>query len=379
MNVDSNSISELFDSVEKLRESPGILHNLGTAIVVCDEHLKVVLLNPSAQSLLDVSENQALGESILTHFGHDDTEKFLNRCLQEPRSTTLRHIELIDANHRVRPVDCILTPTSIKGTVHLILEFNEVNTVVRQLLESSATTGQNANMAVLRSIAHEIKNPLGGLRGAAQLLEGELKENSDLKEYTNIIVRETDRLCGLVDDMSGPQVPLRMATINIHKVLEHVCKLVLAEMPEGLEVVRDYDPSLPYISGDQEQLTQVFINIVRNAMEAFDNSGKLTVRTRVQPQATLGKKRYRSAARIEIEDNGPGIPPEIFDQIFFPLISGKAKGEGLGLAIVRQIITRHEGSVTFDSKSGRTRFTILLKFANQKELPEQTAQLRNTA
>jgi len=379
MNFDSNSISELFDSVEKIRETPGIFHNLGTAIVVCNEHLRIVLLNPSAQSLLDVSENQALGESILTYFGHDNTEKILQRCLLEPRSTTLRHIELIDANHRVRPVDCILTPTSIKGSVHLILEFNEVDTIVRQLLENSATMGQTANMAVLRSIAHEIKNPLGGLRGAAQLLEGELKENSELREYTNIIIRETDRLCSLVDDMSGPQIPLRMAKTNIHKVLEHVCKLALAEKPKGLHVIRDYDPSLPEISGDQEQLIQVFINIVRNAMEAFENSGKLTVRTRVQPQATLGKKRYRSVARIEIEDNGPGIPQEILDQIFLPMISGKAKGEGLGLAIVRQIITRHEGSVTFDSKPGRTCFTILLKFANQTELSDQAAQLRNTA
>ena len=379
MTVDTNSIRDLSDSVESIRETPGILYGLGTAIVVCNEDLNIVLLNPSAQSLLDVSENQVVGESILTYFARDDTEVFLNRCLIESQSTTLRHTELQDANHRVRLVDCILTPTLIEGSVYLILEFNEVNTVVRRLFENSADTGQTANMAVLRSVAHEVKNPLGGLRGAAQLLERELEDQSELKEYTNIIIRETDRLCGLVDDMSGSQTPLRLSNFNIHKVLEHVCKLALAEKSEDLEVVRDYDPSLPDVSGDQEQLIQVFINIVRNAMEAFENSGKLTVRTRVQRQVTLGKKRFRSAARIEIEDNGPGIPHDLLDQIFFPMISGKPKGEGLGLSIVRQIITRHEGSVTFTSKSGLTCFTVLLKFADQTEIHDQASLQLNGA
>ena len=379
MAVDSNSNYDFSGSVESIRETPGILYGLGTAIVVCNEHLNIVLLNPSAQSLLDVSENQVIGESILTFFARDDTEVFLNRCLIESQSTTLRHTELQDANHRVRLVDCILTPTSIKGSVYLILEFNEVNTVVRRLLENSADTGQTANMAVLRSVAHEVKNPLGGLRGAAQLLERELEDQSELKEYTNIIIRETDRLCSLVDDMSGSQTPLRLSNFNIHIVLEHVCKLALAEKLKDLEVVRDYDPSLPDVSGDQEQLIQVFINIVRNAMEAFENSGKLTVRTRVQRQVTLGKKRFRSAAQIEIEDNGPGIPHNLLDQIFFPMISGKPKGEGLGLSIVRQIITRHEGSVTFTSKPGLTCFTILLKFADQTEIHDQASLQLNGA
>lgn len=370
MAVDTSSARGFSDSVESIREAPGILYGLGTAIAVCNDNLNIVLLNPSAQSLLDVSEKQVFGESILTYFESEDTKKFLNRCLIESQSTTLRHTELQDANHRARLVDCILTPTSIRGSTYLILEFNEVNTVVRQLLENSADTGQNANMAVLRSVAHEVKNPLGGLRGAAQLLERELEERSELREYTNIIIRETDRLCSLVDDMSGTQTPLRLSSLNIHKVLEHVCKLVLAEQPEGLEVKRDYDPSLPDILGDQQQLIQVFINIVRNAMEAFENAGQLTVRTRAERQVTLGKKRYRSAAKVEIEDNGPGIPHHIFDQIFFPMISGKPKGEGLGLTIVRQIINRHNGSVTFASRPGLTCFTVLLKFADQNEIPD---------
>ena len=368
--MDSYSISEVPVSIERIRKVPGILQNLGTAIVICDDRLNIVLLNPSAQSLLDVSEKQVLGESILTYFRSEETETFLNRSIDELRSTTLRHTEFLDSNRRIKLVDCILTPSSIKGSLHLILEINEVSGVVRQLLENSAVTGENANTAVLRSAAHEIKNPLGGLRGAAQLLEQELNDQHELKDYTNIIIREADRLCGLIDDMSGTQVPLRLSQFNIHKVLEYVRTLILAEQPEGLNVIRDYDPSLPDIEGDQEQLIQVFINIMRNAMEAFDEIGTLTIRTRVEHQVTLGKKRYRSAAKIEIEDNGPGIPAELVDQIFFPLISGKPKGEGLGLSIVRQIITRHEGSVSCHSRPKRTCFTVLLRFANQAAIPD---------
>ena len=368
--MDSYSISEVPVSIERIRKVPGILHNLGTAIVICDDRLNIVLLNPSAQSLLDVSEKQVLGESILTYFRSEETETFLNRSIDELRSTTLRHTEFLDSNRRIKLVDCILTPSSIKGSLHLILEINEVSGVVRQLLENSAVTGENANTAVLRSAAHEIKNPLGGLRGAAQLLEQELNDQHELKDYTNIIIREADRLCGLIDDMSGTQIPLRLSQFNIHKVLEYVRTLILAEQPEGLKVIRDYDPSLPDIEGDQEQLIQVFINIMRNAMEAFDDIGTLIIRTRVEHQVTLGKKRYRSAAKIEIEDNGPGIPAELVDQIFFPLISGKPKGEGLGLSIVRQIITRHEGSVSCHSRPKRTCFTVLLRFANQAAIPD---------
>ncbi len=351
--------------VDNVLGSSAVLDELGTAIVVCDDRLDIVLLNPAAQTLLDVSENQVLGKTVLAFFKQNDSQAFLSRCLKESQSSTLRHAEFLDSSRRVRLVDCMLTPTSIAGSTHLILEFNEVNEVVKRLLENSAATGQTANSEVLRAVAHEIKNPLGGLRGAAQLLEAELDDHPELTEYTRVIVRETDRLCSLVDEMSGPQTPLDMTSFNIHRILEHVCKLAHAENPHDLKIVRDYDPSLPEVLGDQEQLIQVFINIVRNAVEAFERAGRIVIRTRVERQVTLGRNRFQSAARIDVEDNGPGIPQGLAEQIFFPLITSKPKGEGLGLAIVRQIITRHDGSVTCDSVPGRTRFTVLLKFANQ--------------
>ena len=358
---------------QQVRESPQVLYALSTAIVICDDNLKIVLINPSAQSLLDSSENYALGDSILSYFEQPSTIEVLKKCLHTSQSTTLRQTELVDANHQLKLVDCILTPASIEGSICLILEFNEVHAVVRQLLGNAMKIGQYANTAVIRAIAHEIKNPLGGLRGAAQLLDRELTDYSEMRDYTQIIVKETDRLCGLVDDMSGPQIPLFLSKLNIYEVLEHVRKLALAEGANGLQIVRDYDPSLPAVLGDQEQLIQVFINIARNAMEATGNSGTLTFRTRVQHQVTLGKIRYQNAARIDIEDNGPGIPEDMLDQVFYPMISGKPHGEGLGLSIVHQIILRHGGIVTCESTPGRTCFTVLLKFSDQKDSAERTA------
>ena len=357
---------------QQVRESPQVLYALSTAIVICDDNLNIVLINPSAQSLLDSSENYALGDSILSYFEQPSTIEVLKKCLHTSQPTTLRQTELVDAKHQLKLVDCILTPASIEGSICLILEFNEVHAVVKQLLGNAMKIGQNANTAVIRAIAHEIKNPLGGLRGAAQLLDRELNDNSEMRDYTQIIVKETDRLCGLVDDMSGPQIPLLLSKINIYEVLEHVRRLALAEGANGLQIVRDYDPSLPTVLGDQKQLIQVFINIARNAMEAIGNSGTITFRTRVQRQVTLGKVRYQNAARIDIEDNGPGIPEDMLDQVFYPMISGKPHSEGLGLSIVHQIILRHDGIVTCESTPGRTCFTVLLKFSDQQELAERT-------
>ncbi len=364
---------------QQVRESPQVLYALSTAIVICDENLRIALINPSAQSLLDSSENYALGDSILSYFEQPSAIEVLKKCLHTSQPTTLRQTELVDAKHQLKLVDCILTPASIEGSICLILEFNEVHAVVKQLLGNAMKIGQNANTAVIRAIAHEIKNPLGGLRGAAQLLDRELNDNSEMRDYTQIIVKETDRLCGLVDDMSGPQIPLLLSKINIYEVLEHVRKLALAEGANGLQIVRDYDPSLPTVLGDQKQLIQVFINIARNAMEATGNSGTITFRTRVQRQVTLGKVRYQNAARIDIEDNGPGIPEDMLDQVFYPMISGKPHGEGLGLSIVHQIILRHGGIVTCESTSGRTCFTVLLKFSDQQDLAERTTVESGTA
>ncbi len=339
-----------------------LLQDLSTAIICCDSDLIIQFTNSAAQSLFEFSESQAHGAGVLEFLKHKDMEGILRKCLCTSQATILRRVELQLSNRQSKHVDCLLTPLHSGDAGSLALEINEVSKAVRQRETDTMEVGQLANTAVIRAIAHEIKNPLGGLRGAAQLLERELGENPDLRVYTDIIVRETDRLCGLVDSMSHSQAPVRFEAINIHEVLEHVYHLALAEAPDSLKIVRDYDPSLPPVLGDQEQLIQAFVNMLRNAVEACGGTGMIKLRSRVERQVTLEKRRYQSAARIEIEDNGRGIPPDVIDQVFFPMISGKSRGEGLGLSIVHQIVTRHGGSVSCESRPGRTVFTTILKF-----------------
>jgi two-component system nitrogen regulation sensor histidine kinase GlnL len=216
-----------------------------------------------------------------------------------------------------------------------------------------------ANRLLLRNLAHEIKNPLGGIRGAAQLLEQEL-EKPGLREYTQVIVQEADRLRLLMEKLLAPQNASHYSALNIHEVLERVRSVVLAEMADGLKIKRDYDISLPALIGDKEQLIQVMLNIVRNAAHAMKGSGLITLRTRVAHQATLNKRRHRQAVRVEIIDNGPGIPQELQDKIFYPLVSGRADGHGLGLTIAQDFVSQHHGIIEFDSEPGRTCFTVLL-------------------
>ena len=226
-----------------------------------------------------------------------------------------------------------------------------------------------AARAVVRGLAHEIKNPLGGLRGAAQLLERELSDES-LKEYTRVIIGEADRLRNLVNRMLGPNTLPQKALINIHHVLERVRSVVLADTPvgalnaaPGVRIIRDYDPSIPDFQADRDQLIQAVLNIVRNAVQAVGDTGDITLRTRIQRQATISQQRYKLAVRIDIVDNGPGIPTDMLENIFYPLVTGRPEGTGLGLSIAQSLINQHQGLIECTSRSGQTIFTLLLPLA----------------
>jgi len=212
---------------------------------------------------------------------------------------------------------------------------------------------------LLRNLAHEIKNPLGGIRGAAQLLERELKKPG-LREYTQVVIQEADRLRALTEKLLTPQHAPHFSTLNIHEVLERVRSVALAEIPSGLTIQCDYDTSLPPLLGDKEQLIQVMLNIVRNAAQAMDGQGAIVMRTRKARQVTLKKKRQRLAIMVHVIDNGPGVPSHLHDKIFYPLVSGRPDGHGLGLTLAQDFISQHQGSIEFDSEPGRTCFTVLL-------------------
>jgi len=247
----------------------------------------------------------------------------------------------------------------LRYSCYLLLEFHPMDRTLKLAREEQMLDQTQANRLLLRNLAHEIKNPLGGIRGAAQLLEQEL-EKPALREYTQVIVQEADRLRSLMEKLLSPQNASHYSALNIHEVLERVRSVVLAEMPSGLTFQRDYDISLPALIGDKEQLIQAILNIVRNAAQAMGGSGTIVLRTRIARQVTLVKRRHRLAVMVQIIDNGPGVPPELQDKIFYPLVSGRADGHGLGLTLAQDFISQHHGAIEFDSEPGRTCFTVLL-------------------
>ena len=249
----------------------------------------------------------------------------------------------------------------------LIIELQGMDRILRINREEALLSAHKTSRNVIKGLAHEIKNPLGGIQGAAQLLSSELDDTDPaLREYLDIITSEVERLSKLVDRMLGPNKPTRLEPVNIHAVTEKVAMLVTAETRGELTLVRDYDPSIPEILGDKAQLIQAVLNVVRNAMQSLAAAGMIgkggivRLRTRIQRHFTIGKQHHRVVCRLDIVDNGPGIPGEIAERIFYPMISGRAEGTGLGLSITQSAINLHRGLIECDSRRGHTQFTIYL-------------------
>ena len=255
------------------------------------------------------------------------------------------------------PVHAIVAQTEAKG--ELIVELVPLEQQARQEREERAANQARAHKELFRNLAHEIKNPLGGIRGAAQLLEHELA-NPSLKEYTQVIIKEADRLQDLMQRLLTPHRTMLPTTVNIHEILERVRSLLTAEFPGSLAMRRDYDTSLPELVGDREQLIQAVLNVARNAAQAMQGEGEIVLRTRVLRQVTLAKKRYRLALEIKVIDNGPGIPETVRERMFYPLVSGREGGSGLGLTIAQNFVQHHHGTIDCSSRPGQTIFTIRL-------------------
>jgi two-component system nitrogen regulation sensor histidine kinase GlnL len=343
------------------RPSQPILDNLTTAVLTFDDALRLTSLNPAGEMLFEVSSKKVIGQPLASLLPHSlRLVKTLRQTLDSRHPFTARGVRLVLPGARVLTVDCTVTPLPDSSSGDsLLVELTQIDRLLRLARDESMLDRQAANRAVIRGLAHEIKNPLGGLRGAAQLLEQELPDK-ELKEYTRIIIHEADRLRNLVDRMIGSHQLPKREPLNIHEVLEHVRKLMLVEVPVGLTIERNYDPSLPLLRGDREQLIQAVLNIVRNSVQAMDGNGTIRLRTRVERQFTVGSKRHRLTQRIEIEDNGPGIPEELQEHIFYPMVTGRADGTGLGLSIAQDIINRHGGLIEFSSRPRHTVFTLYL-------------------
>ncbi len=336
---------------------PAIIENLSTAVLLLDRTLKISYINPAGEMLLAVSARLARGLPLSELIPQARAYlEALKRALANQHPFTERELTLHLGNQESMVVDSSVTPLSSQK---ILVELLRVDQHLRITREETRLAQYQANRAVLKGLAHEINNPLGGLRGAAQLLERELASDN-LKEYTRVIIGEADRLQNLLKRMLAPDSPPQWRLINVHEVLERVRSLVLAETQQGVEVRRDYDPSLPELLADPEQLIQALLNIARNAVQALGGKGVIRLGTRIARQCNIGHKRHRLVARITIADNGPGIPAQIMDSIFYPMVSGRAGGTGLGLSIAQTLVNQHDGLIECVSRPGDTVFTILL-------------------
>ena len=339
-----------------------VINSLNTAIVLLNHELEVILINQAAESLLDLSEKQVLGQKLPSKLpGWKDIESLLYESLQTDQIYTKRQNQIHLAGSSSVTVDFTITPISDNEWPRLLIELTPIDRYLRIDRDALTREQQAATRQIMRGVAHEIKNPLGGIRGSAQLLAAELPDPS-LNEYTEIIIEETDRLKTLVDRMLGPNTPSTLAPGNIHEILEKVRRLIELEVDYPLEVTRDYDPSIPVLLIDGDLMFQAILNILRNAMQAMDNrdNARMVLKTRTERQFTIAGLRHRNVLRIQIIDNGPGIPAHLKDHLFLPMISGRPSGTGLGLSLAHTIIHQHRGVIELNSEPGHTEFTIII-------------------
>ncbi len=340
------------------------LDMLATLVAVVDPAGHVQFVNNALEDAIGLSRRSITGVPLTDWF---TAPELLQNALQgtsENEYAVIRYdAHLKRLNHEPLSVHVVLAQSDVPG--ELVVELLPLEQQARQEREERLIDQAQANKELIRNLAHEIKNPLGGIRGAAQLLQMEL-DSRELVEYTQVIIHEADRLQTLVDRLLAPHRRAQVVgDVNIHEVCERVRALILAEFPRGLKVVRDYDISIPEFRGDREQLIQAVLNIAHNAAHALKDriaagDAELVFRSRVQRQVTFGKRRYRLALELHVIDNGPGVPDEIKDRIFYPLVSGRDGGSGLGLTLAQTFVQQHHGLIECDSEPGRTDFKLLI-------------------
>ncbi len=345
-----------------------LLDNLTTSVILLDEQLLIQYMNPAAEMLLQASLRRLRGKAIQDWLMFSEEDLLLLKdAMKTMHPYSKREARLMNAMGHESLIDYSV---NLSPSLGMMVEIQARDRLMRIEREEELLTRHATARSLVRGLAHEIKNPLGGIRGAAQLLERELADE-ELHDYTRVIIDEADRLRNLVDRLLGPHKLPNLENVNIHAILERVCSLVRAESADQIELKRDYDPSIPEFSGDKEQLIQAILNIVRNSMQAMHEAGTeapcISIRTRALRQMTLGTERHRLVCAIEIMDNGPGIPDNLLSSIFYPMVTGRAEGSGLGLSIAQSIINRHQGLIECTTEPGNTRFQLLIPLEKNDE------------
>lgn len=343
----------------KLSYQQTIANQLVTAVLVLDQKLNICYLNPAAEALLTKSLNKLHGSCYDLVFANTSiTQSRLKQLLATGQEFTDSEI-VIEFNENTRfTAEVTASAVEFNRIPHVLIEFKQIDQQKQISLEVFQQQQWIAARDLIKGLAHEIKNPLGGLRGAAQLLSNEL--NQDQQEYTAMIIEQADRLTNLVDRLLGPNQLPQIKSHNIHSVLEKVCQVINFSNEKNVELKRDYDPSIPNLECDQEKIQQAVLNIINNAIQTIETDNVITIKTRIASNKTINGKQVKLSAKISIIDNGPGIPAKIQDTLFYPMVSGRSNGTGLGLSIAQTLINQHQGKLFCNSRPGHTEFIILL-------------------
>lgn len=345
-----------------------ILDSLSTSVLVVDRAQCLLYINVAAETLFGVSRNKVLGRPFAELLADaSGINAVVERAIKTWRPFSRREMALRPAyGDGELVVDCTVAPyDEASAPSAVLIEINDGTQHQRITRETALLTQVGGSRAMIRQLAHEIKNPLGGLRGAAQLLARQLADAS-MREYTSVIISEADRLVALVDALLGPGHAPRKEAVNIHELLQHVGHLLAADAQPGVAIERDYDPSLPPLYIDRNLIIQAMLNLGRNAMQALAANakpgGRIILRTRALTNVSIGARRHRLVASVQFEDSGIGVPEQLRDTLFYPLVTGRADGTGLGLALAQDLVSRHDGLIEYESRPGQTVFTILLPF-----------------
>lgn len=351
-------------------KAENLLDGLTSAVICVDQELNIAGMNLAAESLFGIGRKHALQEPLLHAIPHFQAhEARLAQAVELFAGFIERETRLSYNGHPPLTVDWTVTPFQDGKLRGLLMEMLPLDRHLRITRDEMLSAQHQASRAMIRGLAHEIKNPLGGIRGAAQLLEREFPD-SEHREYTQVIIKEADRLQNLVNRMLGPNRLPHKTRLNVHEVIEHVRQLAQAEGQPNVTLLRDYDPSIPDVFADREQLIQAVLNVVRNALQALEGlSGTVLLRTRTRRQFTLSGHRHKLVAQLDVEDSGPGIAAEMIEKIFYPMVTTRPEGTGLGLPIAQVLVHSHGGVIECSSRPGQTIFSIYLPFVQADKGP----------
>lgn len=351
-----------------------IIEQLVTAVLILDNRGHIQFANAAAESLLAGSSRRLHGAPLESLFRYSSIDfQLLYEALANQQTVSDSDVVWVLHDARQITVELVVSPCTL-GTdkAGQLMELRQVDLIRRLSQEQTQQHQLAAAQQLVRGLAHEIKNPLGGIRGAAQLLDAKLA-SADLAEYTQLIMRQSDRLRELVDRLLGPNKPGQREAVNVHELIERCLQVIALDKPAKLQLHKDYDPSLPAVEVVEHQIEQVVLNVLKNAAEALSQtaqSGRITVKTRVAHQETIYGKRYRQCLLLSVIDDGPGIPGELKDTLFYPLVSGREGGSGLGLSIAQSLIHQHAGKIELASRPGHTEFTLYIPYSHQAD-PEE--------